>query len=73
MLPSIPQLIILLAIFLLVLLPIILVLKSDLVSGGEKFLWVVAAILFSWLGFIAFKIVESRKRRTQAASNKDHQ
>lgn len=69
MMPSIPQLIILLVLFLLILLPIILVAKSDMVKGGEKALWVVAAVLFSWIGYIAFMI--SVRNKHQAKTDQD--
>jgi len=65
--PSIAQLIIFLVIFLLVLLPVILVLTSKRVHGFEKFAWVVGAILFSWIGYIAMVIVLKRRAANQGA------
>jgi len=54
MMPSVYQIGTLIAIFLLFFLPIILVIKSPRVHGGEKIVWIVVAFLFSWLGYIGF-------------------
>jgi len=50
----------LLFIFIFVLLPIILVVKSPRVHGGEKFVWAIVAFLFSWLGYIVFYFVTKK-------------
>jgi len=67
--PSIAQLLILLALFVLVVLPVILVLTSKRASGGVKFGWFVAAVLFSWLGYIGFMIATKDKAVSDNSSN----
>jgi len=51
-----PQLLILVVILFLVIVPPVLVLISKRGTGNQKFLWFIAACLFSWLGYIGFRI-----------------
>ncbi|MES9966093.1 MAG: hypothetical protein ABW082_03225 [Sedimenticola sp.] len=47
-----------LALFLLIwLLPIILILKSDKTSGGEKLLWLLAVLFISWFAWIFYLLL----------------
>jgi len=64
MMPSVFQIVLLLVMIFLVLVPIVLVAISKRTSGWAKFGWVVAAVLFSWLGYIAMRI--STRDRAQA-------
>ncbi|MES9938530.1 MAG: hypothetical protein ABW153_18955 [Sedimenticola sp.] len=47
-----------LALFLLIwLLPIILILKSNKTSGGEKLLWLLAVLFISWFAWIFYLLL----------------
>lgn len=63
--PSITQVIILLTLIILVVIPPVLVLFSPRSQGGEKFGWFVAALLFSWLGYIGFVIASKQPKHQQ--------
>lgn len=60
MMPSIPQIILILFILFVVIglfiLPIVFVAKSDRTSGAAKVAWIIAAILFSWLAYIVLQV-----------------
>ncbi|MET0102900.1 MAG: hypothetical protein ABW078_14295 [Sedimenticola sp.] len=47
-----------LALFLLIwLLPIILILKSNKTSGGEKLIWLLAVLFISWFAWIFYLLL----------------
>ncbi|MES9956679.1 MAG: hypothetical protein ABW120_13655 [Sedimenticola sp.] len=47
-----------LALFLLIwLLPVILILKSNKTSGGEKLLWLLAVLFISWFAWIFYLLL----------------
>ena len=52
---------VLLTIFISIVIPIILIVKSKRVSGAAKTLWIIIVILISWLGFIVFLIANPKK------------
>jgi len=54
MLPGPMQILLLIIIFVLTVLPVLLVIKSRRSSGGEKWVWIVVTVIFSWIGFLAF-------------------
>jgi len=53
MTPSLPQIVIFAVLFAIIVVPILLCAFSRKVKGTEKLAWVVAAVLFSWVGYIA--------------------
>ncbi len=59
--PSLVQIIILVVLIFLVIVPIVLVAISNRVSGWQKLLWVVGAVIFSWLAYIALRITTKNK------------
>ena len=46
----------------LILVPVLLVAVSGQVEGDRKRHWVIITLVFSWLGYIAFLIVNARRR-----------
>ncbi len=52
---------VLLTIFISIVIPIILIVKSKRVLGAAKTLWIIIVILISWLGFIVFLIANPKK------------
>lgn len=57
MMPSVPQIIVLLLILFLFVLPPVLVIASKRASGGARYGWFLAAVVLSWLGYLAFILV----------------
>lgn len=62
MMPSMPQLIILLISILLFIVPPILVLASKRSHGGAKFGWFILTAFFSWIGYAGFLIMTQNKK-----------
>ncbi|MES9843364.1 MAG: hypothetical protein ABW131_01850 [Candidatus Sedimenticola sp. 6PFRAG5] len=47
----------LLFVLLIWLLPIIFILKSNKTSGGEKLVWLIAVLFFSWFSWIIYMLL----------------
>lgn len=45
--------------------PLALVLRARGVSRGDKALWAVLVVLFSWLGYLFFYVTRGRRRVEQ--------
>jgi len=58
MMPSVPQLLILLVL----LIPPVHVIASSRSHGGAKFGWFLATLFFSWLAYIVFLIVTQKTK-----------
>jgi len=75
MMPSVTQLLvlipILLILFVTVILPIILVAKSERSTGAEKLAWVLLTLLLSWIGYIIFHVTTSRRAAAQQNAHSD--
>ena len=45
-------------------LPIILIARSDKTSGGEKLIWILLVLFFSWFSWILYAIIAPLQRST---------
>ena len=62
MIPSFPQLLILLAIAFIFIVPPVLVLSSSRSHGGAKFGWFICTLFFSWLAYAVFLIMTQKQK-----------
>ena len=51
---SIWQIIIFIMLFSLTLLPVLIALTSEKAKGGQKLVWCLVSLFFSWLGFLVY-------------------